>query len=65
MRDSILGVLESIGLADNALVVKIVFLLCILTITVVYYFTAKTLVDRIFRRFLQKTKGSFLSLIHI
>ena len=63
MRDSILGVLESIGLADNTLVVKIVFLLCILTITVVYYFTAKTLVDRIFRRFLQKTKGSFLPIL--
>ncbi|WP_432786262.1 Miniconductance mechanosensitive channel YbdG [Oligella sp. MSHR50489EDL] len=63
MRNSILGVLESVGLADNALVVKIVFLLCVLTITITYYFAAKTLVDRIFRRFLQKTKGSFFPIL--
>lgn len=63
MRDSILGVLESIGVADNALVVKIVFLCCILIITVIYYFLAKMVVDRGFRRFLQKTKGSFLPIL--
>ncbi|MDO5667093.1 MAG: mechanosensitive ion channel [Alcaligenaceae bacterium] len=60
MRDSILGILESIGVADNPLVVKIVFFLCIVLLTAVFYFAAKMIIDRGFRRLLQKGKGSFL-----
>lgn len=63
MRDSILGILESIGLADNILVVRIVFFLCIVLITVGFYFAAKMIVDRGFRRLLQKAKGSFLPIL--
>lgn len=63
MRESILEILERLGLADNALAVKIVFLLCIIVITVGFYFAAKILVDRGFRRLLQKAKGSFFPIL--
>ena len=63
MREGILGILESVGVADNPLVVKIVFVLWILLLTTVYYFVIKTVVDRGFRRFLQKTKGSFFPIL--
>lgn len=63
MKEGILSILESVGVADNAVAVKIVFLLCALFLTALYYLAAKTLVDRGFRRLLQKAKGSFLPIL--
>lgn len=63
MREGILRILESAGVADNPLIVKIVFVLWILLLTTVYYFVIKTVVDRGLRRLLQKAKGSFFPIL--
>ena len=63
MREDALEVLESLGLAGNPLVVKIIIISWILFLTTVYYFFIKTVVDRGFRRLLQKFKGSFFPIL--
>lgn len=63
MREGILGILESLGLADNPLVVKITFTLWIVFLTTAYYFVIKTVVDHGFRRLLQKFKGTFFPIL--
>ena len=63
MREGVLGLLESFGLASHPLVVKIIIILWILLLTTVYYFFIKAVVDRGFRRLLQKFKGSFFPIL--
>ena len=63
MKEGILTILESVGVADNAFIVKTVFLICLFTLTTIYYFVAKTVVDRGFRHLLQKAHGSFLPIL--
>lgn len=63
MREGILGILESVGVADNPLIVKTIFILWIALLTTAYYFVIKTVVDRGFRRLLQKAKGTFFPIL--
>ncbi|NLA89215.1 MAG: mechanosensitive ion channel [Alcaligenaceae bacterium] len=63
MRESILNLLKHVDLAENELVVKTVFFLVALTITLLAYTALKLAVDRGFRRLLRKAKGSFLSVL--
>ena len=63
MREGILGILESVGVADNPLIVKTIFILWIALLTTAYYFVIKTVVDRGFRRLLQKAKGNFFPIL--
>lgn len=63
MRESVLSMLESLGLADSPWIATLTFLFWALLLTLFYYLIAKTVVERGLRRLLQKFKGMFFPIL--